>query len=104
MFRKWKEEKAALLEEMDEKEREDQEEWIAQGKKELEEWYARLNEQLGKTKENNRFVLLKRSLMTENIIVCWSWFIKMMKGLFWVITWGFNSNWKKLTREQVSKE
>jgi hypothetical protein len=52
--RKWKEEKATLLEEMDEKERQDQEEWIAQGKKELEEWYARLNEQLGKTKENNR--------------------------------------------------
>ena len=39
---------------MDEKERSEQEEWIAQGKKELEEWYARLNEQLGKTKDNNR--------------------------------------------------
>ncbi|CAB4015958.1 Clathrin light chain A [Paramuricea clavata] len=53
-IRKWKEEKAALLEEMDEKERQDQEDWIAQGKKELEEWYARTNEQLGKTQENNR--------------------------------------------------
>ncbi|XP_046844714.1 clathrin light chain A-like [Xenia sp. Carnegie-2017] len=53
-IRKWREEKAALLEEMDEKERSEQEEWIAQGKKELEEWYARLNEQLGKTKDNNR--------------------------------------------------
>lgn len=52
--RKWKEDKSALLDEMDEKERQDQEDWIAQGKKELEEWYARLNEQLGKTKENNR--------------------------------------------------
>lgn len=40
---------------MDEKECTDQEEWMIQGKKELEEWYARLNEQLGKTKENNRY-------------------------------------------------
>lgn len=53
--RKWQEEKAALLDEMDEKECTDQEEWMIQGKKELEEWYARLNEQLGKTKENNRY-------------------------------------------------
>jgi hypothetical protein len=48
-------EKATLLEEMDEKEQQDQEDWIAQGKKELEEWYARTNEQLGKTQENNRY-------------------------------------------------
>jgi hypothetical protein len=40
---------------MDEKEQQDQEDWIAQGKKELEEWYARTNEQLGKTQENNRY-------------------------------------------------
>ena len=58
VFRKWKEEKAALLEEMDEKERQDQEDGIAQGKKELEEWYARLNEQLGKTQENNRYSII----------------------------------------------
>ena len=69
IFRKWKEEKAALLEEMDEKEKQDQEDWIAQGKKELEEWYARLNEQLGKTKENNRYIKLN-SAMTGIVKPC----------------------------------
>ena len=54
-LRKWKEEKAALLQEMDDKELKDQEELKTQAAKELEEWYARLNEQLGKTKENNRY-------------------------------------------------
>ena len=54
VVRKWKEEKAALLLEMDKKEEQDQEDLKAQAAKELDEWYARLNEQLGKTKESNR--------------------------------------------------
>ena len=39
---------------MDKKEEQDQEDLKAQAAKELDEWYARLNEQLGKTKESNR--------------------------------------------------
>ena len=48
---------------MDEKESTDQEEWMTQGKKELEEWYARLNEQLGKTKENNRYSFISSMII-----------------------------------------
>ncbi|XP_031555047.1 clathrin light chain A-like [Actinia tenebrosa] len=52
--KKWREEKAALLEKMDEEEREAIQEWREQAKKELNDWYDRRDEQLGKTKSTNR--------------------------------------------------
>ena len=53
--RKWREEKAALLEKLDKEEREAIEEWREQAKKELHDWYERRDEQLGKTKASNRY-------------------------------------------------
>jgi len=54
--RKWREEKKALLEKMDAEEREAIQEWREQAKKELNDWYERRNEQLGKTQSSNRYV------------------------------------------------
>ena len=54
LFRKWREEKAALLEKMDEEEKEAIAELREKAKKELNDWYDRHNEQLGKTQTTNR--------------------------------------------------
>ncbi|KAL9988655.1 hypothetical protein ACROYT_G003126 [Oculina patagonica] len=52
--RKWREEKAALLEKMDGEEKSEIQEWREQAKKELNDWYERRDEQLGKTQTSNR--------------------------------------------------
>ena len=54
--RKWREEKAALLEKMDSEEKSEIQEWREQAKKELNDWYERRDEQLGKTQTSNRYV------------------------------------------------
>ena len=56
-FRKWREEKAALLSKMDAEEKEEIEEWREKAKKELHDWYERRDEQLGKTQTSNRYVV-----------------------------------------------
>ncbi|XP_042196061.1 clathrin light chain A isoform X2 [Callorhinchus milii] len=53
-IRKWREEQIARLEELDTASRKAEIEWKEKAKKELEEWYVRQNEQLEKTKKNNR--------------------------------------------------
>ena len=55
-YRKWREEKAALLEKMDSEEKSEIQEWREQAKKELGDWYERRDEQLGKTQTSNRYV------------------------------------------------
>ncbi|CAH3143000.1 clathrin light chain B [Pocillopora verrucosa] len=52
--RKWREEKAALLEKMDTEEKAEIQEWREKAKKELNDWYERRDEQLGKTQTSNR--------------------------------------------------
>ncbi|XP_074615580.1 clathrin light chain A-like [Acropora palmata] len=52
--RKWREDKAALLDKMDSEEKEEIEEWRERAKKELNDWYERRDEQLGKTQASNR--------------------------------------------------
>jgi len=54
--RKWREEKAALLEKLDSEEKSEIQEWREQAKKELSDWYERRDEQLGKTQTSNRYV------------------------------------------------
>ena len=54
IFRKWREEKAALLSKMDSDEKEEIQEWQERAKKELNDWYERRDEQLGKTQTSNR--------------------------------------------------
>ena len=54
--RKWREEKAALLDKMDSEEKSEIQEWREQAKKELNDWYERRDEQLGKTQTSNRYV------------------------------------------------
>lgn len=56
--RKWREEKAALLDKMDSEEKSEIQEWREQAKKELNDWYERRDEQLGKTQTSNRYVPL----------------------------------------------
>ena len=53
-LRKWREDKAALLDKMDGEEKEEIEEWRERAKKELNDWYERRDEQLGKTQASNR--------------------------------------------------
>uniref|UniRef100_A0A6I8PJ56 Clathrin light chain n=2 Tax=Ornithorhynchus anatinus TaxID=9258 RepID=A0A6I8PJ56_ORNAN len=53
-IRKWREEQMERLEILDANSRKQEMEWKEKAIKELEEWYARQNEQLQKTKVNNR--------------------------------------------------
>ncbi|XP_053336156.1 clathrin light chain A isoform X2 [Clarias gariepinus] len=53
-LRKWREEQCDRLEELDENSRKQEVEWKEKAKEELEEWHARQEEQLAKTKVNNR--------------------------------------------------
>uniref|UniRef100_A0A8C8RHV9 Clathrin light chain n=1 Tax=Pelusios castaneus TaxID=367368 RepID=A0A8C8RHV9_9SAUR len=53
-IRKWREEQKERLEALDANSRKQEAEWQEKAKKELEEWYARQDEQLQKTKVNNR--------------------------------------------------
>uniref|UniRef100_A0A674MU14 Clathrin light chain n=1 Tax=Takifugu rubripes TaxID=31033 RepID=A0A674MU14_TAKRU len=53
-LRKWREEQQDRLEVLDKNSRKQEAEWKEKAKVELEEWNARQNEQLEKTKTNNR--------------------------------------------------
>ncbi|MEQ2275221.1 hypothetical protein XENORESO_000336 [Xenotaenia resolanae] len=53
-LRKWREEQRDRLEVLDANSRKQESEWKEKAKLELEEWHARQNEQLEKTKSNNR--------------------------------------------------
>ncbi|NP_001298132.1 clathrin light chain A isoform X7 [Gorilla gorilla gorilla] len=53
-IRKWREEQMERLEALDANSRKQEAEWKEKAIKELEEWYARQDEQLQKTKANNR--------------------------------------------------
>nr|XP_045014515.1 clathrin light chain A isoform X2 [Jaculus jaculus] len=53
-IRKWREEQMERLEALDANSRKQEAEWKEKAMKELEEWYARQDEQLQKTKANNR--------------------------------------------------
>ncbi|XP_006758555.1 PREDICTED: clathrin light chain A isoform X2 [Myotis davidii] len=53
-IRKWREEQMERLEALDANSRKQEAEWKEKAVKELEEWYARQEEQLQKTKANNR--------------------------------------------------
>ncbi|XP_030423788.1 clathrin light chain A isoform X3 [Gopherus flavomarginatus] len=53
-IRKWREEQKERLEVLDANSRKQEAEWKEKAIKELEEWYARQDEQLQKTKANNR--------------------------------------------------
>ncbi|XP_058241201.1 clathrin light chain A isoform X3 [Hemibagrus wyckioides] len=53
-LRKWREEQYGRLEALDENSRKQEAEWKEKAKQELEEWNARQEEQLAKTKVNNR--------------------------------------------------
>ncbi|XP_026990485.1 clathrin light chain A isoform X3 [Tachysurus fulvidraco] len=53
-LRKWREEQSSRLEALDENSRQQEIEWKEKAKQELEEWNARQEEQLAKTKVNNR--------------------------------------------------
>ncbi|XP_068176722.1 clathrin light chain A isoform X2 [Antennarius striatus] len=53
-LRKWREEQRERLELLDDNSRKQELEWKDKAKVELEEWHARQNEQLEKTKTNNR--------------------------------------------------
>uniref|UniRef100_A0A8D0GTJ4 Clathrin light chain n=1 Tax=Sphenodon punctatus TaxID=8508 RepID=A0A8D0GTJ4_SPHPU len=53
-IRKWREEQLERLEVLDANSRKQEAEWKEKAKKELEEWYAKQDEQLQKTKVNNR--------------------------------------------------
>ncbi|XP_044776764.1 clathrin light chain A isoform X8 [Neomonachus schauinslandi] len=60
-IRKWREEQTERLEALDANSRKQEAEWKEKAIKELEEWYARQDEQLQKTKANNsRRSLCKR--------------------------------------------
>ncbi|XP_016869747.1 clathrin light chain A isoform X2 [Homo sapiens] len=52
-IRKWREEQMERLEALDANSRKQEAEWKEKAIKELEEWYARQDEQLQKTKANN---------------------------------------------------
>nr|XP_045014520.1 clathrin light chain A isoform X3 [Jaculus jaculus] len=52
-IRKWREEQMERLEALDANSRKQEAEWKEKAMKELEEWYARQDEQLQKTKANN---------------------------------------------------
>ncbi|KAF6123690.1 clathrin light chain A [Phyllostomus discolor] len=60
-IRKWREEQTERLEALDANSRKQEAEWKEKAVKELEEWYARQDEQLQKTKANNRCPHLKPS-------------------------------------------
>lgn len=53
-IKKWREEHRVALEEKDANEKVKITELKAQGKQELEDWYARYEEQLAKAKQQNR--------------------------------------------------
>ncbi|XP_062864348.1 clathrin light chain A isoform X3 [Trichomycterus rosablanca] len=53
-LRKWREEQRDRLEALDANSRQQEVEWKEKAKQELEEWHARQDEQLAKTKVNNR--------------------------------------------------
>ncbi|XP_027405457.1 clathrin light chain A isoform X2 [Bos indicus x Bos taurus] len=53
-IRKWREEQTERLEALDANSRKQEAEWKEKAIKELDEWYARQDEQLQKTKANNR--------------------------------------------------
>ncbi|XP_053086979.1 clathrin light chain A isoform X3 [Pangasianodon hypophthalmus] len=53
-LRKWREEQHDRLEALDENSRKQEAEWKEKAKEELKEWHARQDEQLAKTKVNNR--------------------------------------------------
>ncbi|XP_012327607.3 clathrin light chain A-like isoform X1 [Aotus nancymaae] len=53
-IRKWREEQTERLDALDANSRKQEAEWKEKAIKELEEWYARQDEQLQKTKANNR--------------------------------------------------
>ena len=53
-IRKWREEQTERLEALDANSRKQEAEWKEKAIKELDEWYARQDEQLQKTKLNNR--------------------------------------------------
>lgn len=66
--RKWREEKAALLDKMDSEEKSEIQEWREQAKKELNDWYERRDEQLGKTQTSNRYVDASDSHSHRNLL------------------------------------
>ncbi|NWR71780.1 CLCA protein, partial [Centropus unirufus] len=53
-IRKWREEQKARLEQLDANSRKQEAEWKEKAIKELQEWYARQDEKLQKTKASNR--------------------------------------------------
>ncbi|NXJ85973.1 CLCA protein, partial [Trogon melanurus] len=53
-IRKWREEQKQRLEQLDDNSRKQEAEWKEKAIKELEEWYARQDEKLQKTKASNR--------------------------------------------------
>ncbi|CAK6976615.1 clathrin light chain A [Scomber scombrus] len=53
-LRKWREEQRERLDVLDDNSRKQETEWKTKAKVELEEWHARQDEQLEKTKSNNR--------------------------------------------------
>ncbi|KAM9261972.1 clathrin light chain A isoform 2-T2 [Morus bassanus] len=55
-IRKWREEQKERLEQLDANSRKQEAEWKEKAIKELEEWYARQDEKLQKTKASNRVV------------------------------------------------
>uniref|UniRef100_A0A2K5F5L8 Clathrin light chain n=1 Tax=Aotus nancymaae TaxID=37293 RepID=A0A2K5F5L8_AOTNA len=61
-IRKWREEQTERLEALDANSRKQEAEWKEKAIKELEEWYARQDEQLQKTKANNRSGVLHKPI------------------------------------------
>ncbi|XP_017579612.1 clathrin light chain A isoform X3 [Pygocentrus nattereri] len=62
-LRKWREEQRERLEDLDANSRKQEVEWKEKAKVELEEWHARQDEQLAKTKVNNRAA--EEAMVTE---------------------------------------
>ncbi|XP_036094364.1 clathrin light chain A isoform X4 [Rousettus aegyptiacus] len=61
-IRKWREEQMERLAALDANSRKQEAEWKEKAIKELEEWYARQDEQLQKTKANNSLLLFQLQL------------------------------------------
>lgn len=53
-LKEWREEKAASLKRQEEEEIEDHQQWTERAKKELDDWYNHYNEQLDKTRTENK--------------------------------------------------
>ncbi|XP_065829715.1 clathrin light chain A-like [Oscarella lobularis] len=53
-IRKWREEQATMLAEKDAQSEAEHDEWLAQAKQDLEEWYTKRSEHLDKVRDGNR--------------------------------------------------